>query len=129
MRPRRKRWRIFRSSVRRTNCHTGSIYRMTSEPLLNHNAAPTLNSLENRRILFVDDMEAIHEDFRKIFAKAPAQPSLEDDGAVLFGATKIPTRSMDFAMDSAFQGKEALEKLRASLNANCPYSMAFIDMR
>jgi diguanylate cyclase (GGDEF)-like protein/PAS domain S-box-containing protein len=102
---------------------------MTSEPLLNHNAAPTLNSLENRRILFVDDMEAIHEDFRKIFAKAPAQPSLEDDEAVLFGATKIPTRSMDFAMDSAFQGKEALEKLRASLNANCPYSMAFIDMR
>src|ERR1700722_4747454 len=115
MRPRRKRWRIFRSSVRRANCQTWSNYRMTSEPFLNHNEAPTLNRLENRRILFVDDMEAIHEDFRKIFAKVPAGPSLEDDEAVLFGASKGEASSMDFEMDSAFQGKEALEKLRTSL--------------
>jgi diguanylate cyclase (GGDEF)-like protein/PAS domain S-box-containing protein len=82
----------------------------------------------NRRILLVDDLASIHEDFRKILCPPNATTDLDADEAVLFGE---PTRtaSVRFEMDSAFQGAEALEKVRASLLADRPYAMAFIDMR
>jgi len=88
------------------------------------------STFENRRILFVDDLESIHEDFRKIFAKSAPPSTLDNDEAILFG-TQEPTRpaSVEFEMDSAFQGQQALEMLRASLQENRPYAMAFIDMR
>jgi diguanylate cyclase (GGDEF)-like protein/PAS domain S-box-containing protein len=87
-----------------------------------------MNVLENRRILFVDDLTSIHTDFRKILAKDPAEPDIEADETLLFGAT-TPAAGESFEMDSAFQGEEALHKLRASLKADRPYAMAFIDMR
>jgi CheY-like chemotaxis protein len=88
-----------------------------------------MSALENRRILLVDDMPAIHDNFRKILAPpSAATTDLESDEAVLFGP---PTRtgSVHFAVDSAYQGLEALEKVRASRLAGTPYAMAFIDMR
>jgi diguanylate cyclase (GGDEF)-like protein/PAS domain S-box-containing protein len=88
-----------------------------------------MRALENRRILLVDDMPAIHDSFRKILAPpSAATTDLETDEAVLFGP---PTRtgSVHFAVDSAYQGLEALEKVRASRLAGTPYAMAFIDMR
>jgi diguanylate cyclase (GGDEF)-like protein/PAS domain S-box-containing protein len=87
-----------------------------------------MDNLENRRVLFVDDMAAIHEDFRKILSKDSAESDLEAAEAALLGATR-DAASVEFAMDSAFQGQEALDKVRAALNANRPYAMAFIDMR
>jgi diguanylate cyclase (GGDEF)-like protein/PAS domain S-box-containing protein len=87
-----------------------------------------MNDLENRRILFVDDMASIHEDFRKILAKESAESEFEAAEAALIGATSKEA-SVEFDMDSAFQGQEALDKVRASLKANRPYAMAFIDMR
>ena len=87
-----------------------------------------MNELENRRVLFVDDMAAIHEDFRKILSKDSAESDLEAAEAALLGATR-DAASVEFDMDSAFQGQEALDKVRAALNANRPYAMAFIDMR
>jgi diguanylate cyclase (GGDEF)-like protein/PAS domain S-box-containing protein len=87
-----------------------------------------MNGHDNRRILFVDDMASIHEDFRKILAKDAVEPDLEADEAVLFGAANSAA-STAFEMDSAFQGEEALDKVRAALRSNNPYAMAFIDMR
>lgn len=46
----------------------------------------------------------------------------------MFG-TPSATPSQHFELDSAFQGREALEKLEAALAENRPYAMAFIDMR
>ena len=59
------------------------------------------NTLDNRRILLVDDMPEIHTDFRKILARAtataaanadatpiPTDAELEADEAILFGAQK-----------------------------------------
>ena len=43
--------------------------------------------LENRRILLVDDMPAIHEDFRKILVPSASGSNLDDDEALLFGAS------------------------------------------
>ena len=87
-----------------------------------------MNSIANRRILLVDDLPSIHEDFRKILCPTAATTDLDADEALLFGK---PTRtaSVQFEMDSAFQGTEALEKVSASLLANRPYAMAFVDMR
>ena len=87
-----------------------------------------MDNLENRRVLFVDDMAAIHEDFRKILSKDSAESDLEAAEAALLGATS-DAASVEFDMDSAFQGQEALDKVRAALSANRPYAMAFIDMR
>jgi diguanylate cyclase (GGDEF)-like protein/PAS domain S-box-containing protein len=87
-----------------------------------------MNTSENRRVLFVDDMPSIHEDFRKILCPAVANIDLDADEALLFG-TKTAVTSLSFEMDSAYQGAEALEKVQASLGNGLPYAMAFIDMR
>jgi two-component system, NtrC family, sensor kinase len=82
----------------------------------------------NRRILLVDDLASIHEDYRKILCPPEAATDLDVDEALLFGEP-TSTASVRFEMDSAFQGAEALEKVRASLLADNPYAMAFLDMR
>jgi signal transduction histidine kinase len=87
-----------------------------------------MTTLENRRILVVDDMPAIHEDFRKILADATAVSELEEDEARLFG-TPTRTPSTRFELDSAYQGADAVDKVRAALLAERPYAMAFVDMR
>jgi two-component system, NtrC family, sensor kinase len=87
-----------------------------------------MNSPANRRILLVDDLPSIHEDFRKILCPPVAAVDLEIEEALIFGEP-INTSSLRFEMDSAFQGIEALEKVRASLLDNSPYAMAFLDMR
>ncbi len=83
----------------------------------------------NRRILIVDDTASIHEDFRKILAHADAPgDSLSDAEAALFG-TPVSASLEHFFLDSAFQGREALDKVQAALDHDAPYAMAFIDMR
>ncbi|MDB5996107.1 MAG: two-component system response regulator, partial [Pseudomonas sp.] len=89
----------------------------------------TLLARTNRRILIVDDTASIHEDFIKILSP----PSFDDDNLTraenaLFGTTvALPLQS--FALDSAFQGLEALDKVETALANDLPFAMAFIDMR
>jgi hypothetical protein len=80
-----------------------------------------MNTPANRRILLVDDLASIHEDFRKILCPPAATAGLDADEAVLFG-TPTSSASILFEMDSAFQGAEALEKVSASLLADTPYA-------
>jgi diguanylate cyclase (GGDEF)-like protein/PAS domain S-box-containing protein len=87
-----------------------------------------MNMSENRRVLFVDDMPSIHEDFRKILCPAVANIDLDADEALLFGS-QTSIASLRFEMDSAYQGAEALDKVQASLGTGAPYAMAFVDMR
>lgn len=83
----------------------------------------------NRRILIVDDTASIHEDFHKILACTDAPgDSLSDAEAALFG-TPVSASLEHFFLDSAFQGREALDKVQAALDHDAPYAMAFIDMR
>ena len=93
----------------------------------------TSDSLEppNHRILVIDDNPAIHEDFRKILCPADTSlaEALDDDEAALFGDTPEPARTSDFHIDSAFQGQEGLEKVRAAVAAGAPYAVAFVDVR
>jgi two-component system cell cycle sensor histidine kinase/response regulator CckA len=91
------------------------------------------NALEQRpRILIVDDNPAIHEDFRKILGtRTEAQSRLENVEASLFGdgaAEAAPSRP-SFRIDSAYQGKDALELIQKALDEDDPYVMAFVDVR
>lgn len=86
---------------------------------------------ENRRILVIDDNPSIHEDFRKILSPTDAKrvAGLDADEAALFGETVNRSRSWGFQIDSAFQGEEGLEKVRAAAAADAPYAVAFVDVR
>jgi PAS domain S-box-containing protein len=81
----------------------------------------------NHRILVVDDNRAIHDDLRKILASNGTDRDLESDEAALFQAE--PVAVTNFEIDSAYQGEEALEKLREACEAGRPYALAFVDVR
>jgi predicted signal transduction protein with EAL and GGDEF domain len=93
-------------------------------------ARPTLPLVEpNRRILIVDDNRAIHDDFRKILERAAtARDELKAFDAELFG---VETASSDeaFVLDSAYQGEEAIEKVRRARTEGRGYALLFVDVR
>lgn len=82
----------------------------------------------NRRVLLIDDMPAIHEDFRKVLCGSAADFELRAIGAALFG-DEVPASAVSFELDSAYQGEEGLTKVCAAVTAGRPYAMAFVDMR
>lgn len=81
------------------------------------------------RLLVIDDNRAIHEDFRKILIPNPALSALENMEADLFGENIEIKERQCFTIDSAFQGKEGLELVRAAMAKSLPYALAFVDMR
>ena len=86
----------------------------------------------HHRILIVDDNPAIHEDFHKILLGGPGiNSALEATEALLFDESPtepVPQRAT-FVLDSAFQGREALEMVKRSIAEGQPYAMAFVDVR
>ena len=90
----------------------------------------TLNQIKQKRILLVDDNAEIHKDFYKILSKSDNSQLYEDE-IFLFGE-KIPNQNnnfIEYKIDSAYQGQEALELVKESLLAGEPYALAFIDIR
>ncbi|WP_409316033.1 EAL domain-containing protein [Pseudomonas sp. KCJK9016] len=86
----------------------------------------------NRRVLIVDDTPSIHDDYAKILKPSSvADGNLDETESLLFGTPSSAADSSiaPFELDSAFQGREALDKTEAALAAVRPYAMAFIDMR
>src|SRR5579871_4831842 len=86
------------------------------------------NNIGSRRILVVDDNEAIHEDFRKILNLGEeVSPSLAEARAALFGEVAPTARKCDYQIDSAFQGQQALQMVEQALARREPYALAFVD--
>jgi len=85
-----------------------------------------MSSPANRRILLIDDTPAIHDDFRASLLD-PEVEGLAAAELALFGETAAA--APQFELESAYQGQQAVEKLRASIAADRPYAMAFVDMR
>jgi signal transduction histidine kinase/DNA-binding NarL/FixJ family response regulator len=83
------------------------------------------------RILLVDDTMSIHEDFRKILApkQLGSERSLAAAEAALFGENITHVESDGYALESAYQGEEALKMVEHSLLDQRPYSLAFVDVR
>lgn len=90
---------------------------------------------DNRRILIIDDTPSIHEDFKKILSKNSAAPKdLDNAMAAFLGSSEPVTTTSNgatpaFEIDSAYQGAEALEKIKIAKLENRPYAMAFVDVR
>jgi CheY-like chemotaxis protein len=90
------------------------------------------NSHKTRRILIIDDNEAIHADFRKILSPDISKSvALSLTETQLFGNILDPAevRPVRFELDSAYQGEEGVEKVKKALEEKRPYAMAFVDMR
>ena len=82
------------------------------------------------RILIVDDNRAIHDDFRKILLTPEADDGLQElDIAMFSDAGAASNLLIEFRVDSAYQGREALSLVQQSIRDSKPYSVAFIDMR
>ena len=79
------------------------------------------------RLLIIDDNEAIHDDLKKILLPRPVDSVMSDDESLLFG--DVPTRGVEFEIDSAFQGEEGLQCLIRAQEQGRPYSLAFVDVR
>ena len=88
-----------------------------------------MNQQQNRRILLIDDMHSIHEDFRKILAARPARRALDEVESALFGEKSAQFTRDGFELDSAYQGREGVDKVEAAVQAGQPYALAFVDMR
>lgn len=86
---------------------------------------------QTRRILVIDDNEAIHLDFRKILTSRRTL-DLRGEEDALFGDPKSASPahpSVSFEIDSALQGEEGYQKVAAAVAAGNPYQLAFVDMR
>jgi signal transduction histidine kinase len=85
---------------------------------------------DNRRILVIDDNEAIHTDFKKIFQDEAAGTALDAIEAELFGAmASKQARASDFVIESANQGQLGYEMAKAARAKGNPFAVAFVDMR
>jgi CheY-like chemotaxis protein len=89
-----------------------------------------IDNSPRRRILLIDDNQDIHQDYRKILNPARARDaSLDVLEAALFGEVEAAPAASEFELDSALQGEQGYEMLRAALRNGKPYAMAFVDMR
>ncbi|MCH8210852.1 MAG: response regulator, partial [Planctomycetes bacterium] len=84
---------------------------------------------QNRRILVIDDNDAIHRDFRKILGDRTDTAVLDELRTSLLGVSPTAPESIRYEIDTASQGQEGLEKVRQALEEDSPYSLAFVDMR
>jgi len=88
------------------------------------------NRIPNRRILIIDDNEAIHRDYLKVFCPAAGSgAAVHEAEALIFDDVVPAVARASFQVDFAFQGAEGLELVRRAVREQRPYAMAFIDGR
>src|SRR4051812_8704868 len=89
----------------------------------------TTADTSNRRVLVIDDMRSIHDDFRKILCTESTSPAALDamESALFDGP--IESRRITFEVDSAYQGQEGLAKVEVARREGRPYAVAFVDVR
>lgn len=86
---------------------------------------PTLHHL-----LVIDDNEAIHSDFAKIFSREPMDADLLALDADLFGdQPSLSDRSRAYQLRFASQGQQGLEILQKATEEGTTFGVAFVDMR
>lgn len=91
-----------------------------------------MNSYENRRVLVIDDNEAIHADFRKILCPGTKAHELREVEEALFGRDASDPSSpmtIEFEVDGALQGDRGVELVTRAREQGTPYALAFVDMR
>ena len=88
-----------------------------------------MNRPEAARILIVDDNRAIHDEYRKILAFSGSDGALTELERKLRGEAGGPRApALDFRVDSAYDGQEALRLVEQAAGEQFPYSLAFVDI-
>lgn len=84
-----------------------------------------------KKVLIIDDNTAIHDDFRKILNSSQPDLAFNESLGLVFGnQAEIPSSGrLNYSIDSAYQGQEALDKIKQSITSNQPYALAFVDIR
>ncbi len=82
-----------------------------------------------RRILIIDDSEAIHTDFRRMLLpeKLAGEEQLDEMELELFGTPLQTPTGPEFEVDTAHQGQEAVDMVRKALAESRPYALIFLD--
>ncbi len=89
----------------------------------------TVDKADVSRILVIDDNSSIHQDFKEILEHIRKKPDkIESLESSLFDISPR-TQSIQFEIDSAFQGEEGYEMVRKALWSGRPYAVAFVDVR
>ena len=89
-----------------------------------------MNPSNNPRIIVIDDNPDIHSDFHKILAPpTPVASDLAAAANALFNRAPVQATKQWFDMDTASQGRDGLEMVKAALGEGRPYEVAFVDMR
>lgn len=83
----------------------------------------------NPRLLVIDDDRAVHDDIRKILAAHAHAAELDVMATELFGGSVVPVVHSGFAIDSAYQGQDGLERVERALADGSPYQVVFVDVR
>lgn len=84
-----------------------------------------------RRILVIDDLESIHDSFRKILMPPVMSASFASAKSALFGdpAPAAAPPKEPFEVDFAFQGQDGVRMAAQARESGEPYLVAFVDMR
>ncbi len=89
-----------------------------------------------RRLLIVDDQQAIHDSFDRIFAaEPPDDEALSDFETRFLGADSLSEREKQrsqrpcYELQHAHSGEEAAAMVRHAVETNDRYAVAFVDMR
>jgi len=92
--------------------------------------------ITNNRILIVDDNESIHEDFKKILLEEEdrEEEELSILGKKLFSEQeekkkKEEITKVNYEIHNAYQGEEAIQKVKDAEKLNKPYALIFMDVR
>jgi len=91
----------------------------------------TSDTSNQPRLLVIDDTVDIHRDIRKVLCPDKSTPELDEAEQQLFGSPRRRAGRLQesFAIDSAYQGQEGLERVRMALDQGIPYALAFVDIR
>jgi diguanylate cyclase (GGDEF)-like protein len=88
-----------------------------------------MNRPEAARILIVDENRAIHDEYRKILESSESDSALTEPERRLHGEAGWPPASaLEFRVDSAYNGQEALRLVERAAGEQFPYCVAFVDM-
>ncbi len=88
-----------------------------------------MNQTKSRRILVIDDNQAIHDDFRKILERKEQDTELLELEAEFFGTEIDDKEDNSYELQYASQGKDGFEMLKEAVESGDGYDVAFVDMR
>jgi len=88
--------------------------------------------MKSNKILIVDDTPSIHDDFRKILTLSDGSgKDLDEMADSLFGKAEQTSiyESINYELESAYQGEEALKMIEKAESEGKGYSLVFMDVR